>query len=73
VKPPTPMCDAVAFTINRDEVVHIYPANEVVSAQFARGLEAGLAEAMKQIEELRAQKREIMACLELMQRLKVKP
>jgi len=59
------MVDAVAFTINRDEVVHIYPANEVVSAQFARGLEAGLAKALRQIEELRAQKREIVACIEL--------
>lgn len=70
MKPPTPMVDAVAFTINRDEVVHIYPANEVVSAQFARGLEAGLAEALRQIEELRAQKREIMACIELLQRMR---
>ena len=56
MKPPTPMVDAVAFKINRDVVVDTYPANEVVPAQFARGLEAGLAEALRQIEELRAEK-----------------
>ena len=71
MKPQTPMCDALAFTINRDVVVHVYPANEVVPAQFARGLESGMYEAMREVEELRAQKREIMACIELIERLKV--
>ena len=32
MKAPTPMVDAVAFTINRDVVVDTYPANEVVPA-----------------------------------------
>lgn len=78
MRTPTPMVDAVAFTINRDEVVHTYPANEVCPAQFARGLEAGLAEALRQIEELRAQKlqalqqqREILdTCIGLVEGLK---
>lgn len=65
------MCDAVAFIINRDVVVHVYPANEVVPAQFARGLEVALADAMREAEELRAQKREIAACIELIERLKI--
>lgn len=56
MKPPTPMVDALAFTINRDVVVDTYPANEVVSAQFARGMEAALMEALRQIGELRAEK-----------------
>lgn len=56
MKTPTPMVDAVAFTINRDVVVDVYPANEVVPAQFARGLEAALMEALRQIGELRAEK-----------------
>lgn len=56
MKTPTPMCDAVAFTINRDVVVDVYPANVVVPAQFARGLEAAFMEALRQIEELRAEK-----------------
>ena len=56
MKTPTPMVDAVAFKINRDVVVDIYPANEVVPAQFARGMEAALMEALRQIEELRAEK-----------------
>lgn len=56
MKTPTPMVDAVAFKINRDAVVDVYPANEVVPAQFARGLEAALMEALRQIEELRAEK-----------------
>lgn len=72
------MVDAVAFTINRDVVVDVYPANEVVPAQFARGLEAGLVEALRQIEELRAQKlqalqqqREILdTCIQLVEGLK---
>ena len=72
------MCDTVAFTINRDVVVDVYPANEVVPAQFARGLEAGLVEALRQIEELRAQKvhalqqqREILdTCIQLVEGLK---
>lgn len=50
------MVDALAFTINRDVVVDTYPANEVVPAQFARGMEAALMEALRQIEELRAEK-----------------
>lgn len=78
MKPPTPMCDAVAFIINRDVVVHVYPANEVVPAQFARGLEAGLAEAMRQIEELRQEKLQALdqqrqipdTCIDLVQGLK---
>lgn len=78
MRTPTPMCDSVAFTINRDVVVDTYPANEVVPAQFARGLEAGLAEALRQIEELRAQKlqamqqqREILdTCIQLVEGLK---
>ena len=69
MRTPTPMVDAVAFTINRDEVC---------PAQFARGLEAGLAEALRQIEELRAQKlqalqqqREILdTCIGLVEGLK---
>lgn len=56
MKQPTPMVDALAFTINRDVVVDTYPANEVVPAQFARGMEAALMEALRQIEELRAEK-----------------
>jgi len=56
MKPPTPMVDAVAFKINRDVVVDTYPANEVVPAQFARGQEAALMEALRQIEELRTEK-----------------
>ena len=60
MKPPTPMCDALAFTINRDVVVDIYPANEVVPAQFARGMEAALMEALRQIGELRAEKLQSM-------------
>lgn len=56
MKTQTPMVDAVAFTINRDVVVDVYPANEVVPAQFARGLEAALMEALRQIGELRAEK-----------------
>ena len=69
MRTPTPMVDAVAFVINRDEVC---------PAQFARGLEAGLAEALRQIEELRAQKlqalqqqREILdTCISLVEGLK---
>jgi len=56
MKTPTPMCDTVTFTINRDVEVDVYPANVVVPAQFARGLEAALMEALRQIEELRAEK-----------------
>ena len=56
MKTPTPMVDAVAFKINRDVVVDTHPANEVVPAQFARGMEAALMEALRQIEELRAEK-----------------
>lgn len=56
MKTPTPMVDVVAFTINRDVVVDIYPANEVVPAPFARGMEAALMEALRQIGELRAEK-----------------
>lgn len=56
MKPTTPMVDALAFTINRDVVVDTYPANEVVPAQFARGMEAALTEALRQIGELRAEK-----------------
>ena len=78
MRTPTPMVDAVAFIINRDVVVHTYPANEVCPAQFARGLEAGLAEALRQIEELREQKlqalqqqREILdTCISLVEGLK---
>ena len=69
MRTPTPMVDAVAFVINRDEVC---------PAQFARGLEAGLAEALRQIEELREQKlqalqqqREILdTCISLVEGLK---
>lgn len=60
MKTPTPMVDAVAFTINRDVVVDTYPANEVVPAQFARGMEAALMEALRQIGELRAEKLQSM-------------
>ena len=60
MKTPTPMCDAVTFTINRDVVVDVYPANEVVPAQFARGMEAALMEALRQIGELRAEKLQSM-------------
>lgn len=60
MKTPTPMVDAVAFTINRDVVVDIYPANEVCPAQFARGMEAALMEALRQIGELRAEKLQSM-------------
>ena len=78
MRTPTPMVDAVAFIINRDEVVHTYPANEVCPAQFARGLEAGLTEALRQIEELREQtlqalqhRREILdTCISLVEGLK---
>ena len=56
MKTPTPMCDSVTFTINRDMVVDVYPANVVVPAQFARGLEAALMDVLRQIEGLRAEK-----------------